>query len=238
MIICYSRKFLMFMPWKTASSTMGARLKPFNESPYSAFYAFSPHLNRVVHQHITCAEFQAFPESRQDFFIGSFVRNPYDRVYSGFLQLQRDIQGQPGSAYPADWVRALVKRQLADNLAQLFRADYDFDRWLDSVTEDQVYEVGRNTSFPLHPAHYWTHLDGKPYAAFIGRVENFEADLDAFCRRVGIDSPDRTNRNVSEEAPPPADRPYRHIDRMSRRSLDRINQLFRDDFDLFHYAKI
>ncbi|HYZ61659.1 MAG TPA: sulfotransferase family 2 domain-containing protein [Acetobacteraceae bacterium] len=228
----------MLAPWKTASSTLHERLVPYNESIYSRFYYFSPFLNRVVHQHITCTEFAAYPESTRDYLVASFVRNPYDRVYSGFIQLQRDIREQPDAPFPAEWVRALVVRQLTENLDQLRRADFDFDRWVDSVTEYQVFEVGRNSSFPLHPGHYWTHVVGQEYARFIGRVESFEADLDRFCREVGIEVPERRNQNVSEGGLGRSNGAYRYASRMARRSIDKINALFEQDFDLFGYERL
>ena len=238
-IISYSKRFVVFAPWKCASSTLHLRLKDYNESPYSRFFHFSDHLNRVVHQHLTCADFLGLPESRLGLFAGSFVRNPYDRAYSGFLQLQGDMR-QLDFPYPAEWIRDLVSTQLADNFAQLARADFDFDRWLASVTEDQVLEAGRNTSFPLHPAHYWTHVGAEQYAAFVGRVERFEQDVDRFCAAVGIAEPDRVNDNVKSSVPlgDGPDRAYRYASRMSRRSVDRINRLFARDFELFGYETL
>jgi hypothetical protein len=66
--------------------------------------------------------------------------------YSGFLQLQRDIQLHPVLPFSQTWIKKLVMRQLADNLAQLAAAD--FDKWFELVEEHQIYEVGRNSSFP------------------------------------------------------------------------------------------
>jgi hypothetical protein len=100
MTISHAKQFVMFAPWKTASSRIHRRLEQYNESPYSRFFYFNPYLQRVVHQHVTCAEFTSFPESRCGYFLASFVRTPYDRVYSGFLQLQKDIQQEPYALFP------------------------------------------------------------------------------------------------------------------------------------------
>src|SRR5438309_1462874 len=111
MIISPSRKFAVLAAWKTASQTIHHRLSAYNESPYSAFFYFNPYLNRVVHQHITCSDFLCLPESKMSYYMASFVRNPYDRTYSGFLQLQRDIEIQPHATFPAPWIRDLVMDQ-------------------------------------------------------------------------------------------------------------------------------
>lgn len=230
----------MFLPWKTASQTVAARLRPHNESPYDGFFAFNPYLNRVVHQHMNCADFACLPEARLEYFRGSFVRNPYDRVYSGFRQLQKDIQEQVGVTFPEPWIRDLVMRQLADNLAQMRQAEFRFDEWLALVREDQIYEAGRDSSFPLHPAHYWTHVAGRQFVDFVGRVEQFEACFREFLDRAGIDPPDPVNANVVDLQGGSAENPfgYRYADRMSARSIDKINALFAADFEIFGYDRI
>ena len=241
MIISHRKRFVLFSPWKTASQTTYARLDAWNESPYSRFFDFNPHLNRVVHQHLTCADFVGLPESRLGYLTGAFVRNPYDRCYSGFLQIQRDIADQSRLSFPTPWVRGLVLQQQRALQAQLQRANFAFDVWLALIRDHHVYEIGRNTSLPLHPAHYWTHLAGQPFVDFVGRVETFEADFGAFLARVGIEGEvvASVNANVSgDPAAPPADPSgYKYTTRMSRRSRERIEALFADDFEIFGYAR-
>ena len=236
MILSHAKAFVILAPWKTASSTMHLRFAVLNESPFSRFYYFSPYLNRVTHQHITCAEFSSYPQARLGYATTAFVRNPYDRVYSGFLQVQRDLREQPLAVFPAQWVRELVLHQREENRAHLARADYDFDRWVAGLTEAQIFATGRNTSFPLHPAHYWTHLAGAQYVSFIGRVERFEHDLALFCGRVGVAVPPRVNSNVSSNADT-ADL-YRYAAAMRPASIDKINRLFAEDFALFGYQML
>lgn len=240
MIISHQKKFAIFFPWKTASQTTFLRLQPYDESPYSKFFHFNPFLNRVVHQHITCAEFSCLPESKLGYFTASFVRNPYDRVYSGFRQLQKDIQTQPYASYPNTWIRNLVMKQLSENFAQLCAAQFDFDKWLESVSDEQIYEVGRNTNFPLHPSHYWTHIHAKQTVDFIGYVENFEADFQKLLTRVGIKIVEMNNANVVELNGNAKNNPfgYRYVDRMNIDSIRKINRLFEQDFDLFNYQRL
>lgn len=218
---------------------MSLRLGPYNNSPYSHFFYFNPYLNRVLHQHVTCAEFMSFPESKLGYFTGSFVRNPYDRVYSGFRQLQRDIQDQPHASYPDPWIRDLVTKQLSENFAQLCQAQFKFDEWLTLVGEEQIYEVGRNSNFPLHPSHYWTHVAGQQFVNFVGRVESFEVDFERFLSHVGIEPMAPVNANVVD-LEGSANNPfgYRYVDRMNSQSIKKINRIFVQDFDLFGYERI
>ena len=241
LIISHNKRFVMFRPWKTASQTVHARLKLYNESPYSDFFYFNQYLNRVVHQHITCAEFTCLPESRLGYLAASFVRNPYDRTYSGFLQLKRDIQQQPSATFPISWIRELVVTQLQENRIQLERANFQFDEWLKLVDESQIYEIGLNSNFPLHPAHYWTHVAGEKVVSFVGRVEHFETDFQDFLLHAGITAPvEPVNANVSNSIQVANDdrSGYKYVSLMSVRSIDKINALFAADFELFGYLKV
>jgi Sulfotransferase family len=240
MIISHKKKFAAFRPWKCASSTLSARLEPYDQSPYSRFYHFNPHLGRVTHQHLTCADFAALPESKLGYFTFTFVRHPYDRVYSGFQQFFRDIDWQPKASFPSNWVKQLVLSQLASNFAQLARALFDFDTWWASVDEHQIYNAGANSSFPLHPAHYWTHIDGTQYVDSIGKVENFETDVEAICSRLEIPVPEKQNVNLSGESVGVSLDPNQtyYSSRMNRASLDKINAIFARDFQLFDYKKL
>lgn len=239
MIISHKHRFIMLTPWKTASQTVRARLEPYNESTYPKFYYFNAHLNRVVHQHITCADLVNLPEGRLGYLLAAFVRNPYDRAYSGFRQLQRGMVEQLKWSYPDRWIGDLVKKQWLEIHAQFCRADFDFDKWISIVGDEQVYEVGNNSSFNLHPAHYWTHVAGEKIASFVGKVETFESDFQRFLAEVGIEHTDEVNANVTDlmgDAESNASG-YRYINRMNSVSRSRITDLFARDFDLFDYEK-
>jgi hypothetical protein len=240
-IISHKQKFVMLATWKAASQTLRKRLRDYNESPYSRLYDFNPHLNRVVHhQHMTCAEFRSLPEARLGYFVGAFVRNPYDRVYSGFRQLQLDARVMPRLPFPQPWIRDLVTRQITDNLSQLMEARFEFDAWLGLLRDEQILEVGRNTSFLLHPAHYWTHVAGERAVDFLGRVEHFEADFSRFLAVFGIELGRQRNANVSDLDGDAGSNThgYRYVTRMEPRSRARINDLFRQDFEFLGYEKV
>jgi hypothetical protein len=228
------------MPWKTASQTMALRLEQYNECRYSRFFYYNEYLNRVVHQHITCADFACLPESKLGYLVASFVRNPYDRVYSGFRQLQKDIEIQPQAHghYPTPWIERHVMKQLAENQEQFKKANFQFDQWLGSITQEQVYEAGRNSNFPLHPAYFWTHVAGKQAVDFVGKVENFEADFKNFLELVDIKQVQQVNDNVVDLETNTNPHGYRYLDRMSPKSIQKINKLFEKDFELFGYQKI
>jgi Sulfotransferase family len=234
-IISHAKRFVILAPWKTASSTIRTRLGSYCESPYSTFFEFNPILKRVVHQHMTYADFAALPESRLGYFTAAFVRNPYDRVYSGFNQLQKDLREQPAAPFPSPGVRDLVMRQLAENFAQLSQAGFSFECWFDLVDPFAIYDAGRNTNFPLHPAHYWTHYNREQAVDFIGRVETFERDFHRLCQALGIEPDNHANANtdVGESQLAGDHNGYRYVERMSSRARQKVNDVFREDFELF-----
>lgn len=239
MIISHGHKFVLMLPWKTASSTCRASLQDYDQSTYEQFFAFNPHLNRVVNQHITLAEFLALPESHLNYSIAAFVRNPYDRAYSGFVQIQRDFETHPRYHFADRWIGDLVRTQIAENMGRVISAGFDFDKWILSLPDYEIFEVGRNVSMMLHPAHYWTHVHETKVASFIGKVEFFQHDFAKLCSEIGIAAPPIISSNISDdhgEDDPLSNSKYAR--RMSRRSLDRINELFKSDFDLFNYERL
>jgi hypothetical protein len=238
MILSHKHKFVILAPWKTASSTLWLRLSAYDESPYSGYFDFNAHLNRVVHQHLTLADFRMLPESRLGYTTAAFVRNPYDRVYSGFIQLQRDVIEQPKVVFPSEWIKQLVTDQLAEVARRLIAAGYDFNQWILTLPEYEIHEAGRNTSMLLHPACYWTHADGQQSVDFVGKVENFEHDVERLCARLGIPLPETENANVTGDLPVPSSNQSRYASRMSRDAINRINHLFADDFTAFGYERI
>jgi hypothetical protein len=186
---------------------------------------------------MTCVEFCSLPESRLGYFTASFIRNPYDRVYSGFQQLQKQIQQQPKAEFREPWIKDLVTRQLTENFALLCQAGFEFNKWLELVKEYQIYEVGHNTSFPLHPAHYWTHIKGDQSVDFIGRVETFENDFSTFCTKVGLHNIGMMNDNITVEPLDRENTSFKYVDKMDRKSKDKINTLFKSDFEFFGYER-
>ena len=228
------------MPWKTASQSLRARLSHIDESPYPKFFYFNSHLNRVVHQHLTLADFLAIPESRQGHRLAVFVRNPYDRVFSGFKQLLRDVASQPAWLnFPNPWIRDLVTQQLADNFSLLCKAQFNVNKWFQQLPKYQLVEAGRDSSLPLYPAHYWTHVQNRQVADFIGRVEHFENDFEVLCQLFGIENAGNQTLNQSGDVNAELDvQGYRYIHRLQPQTITRINEVFSDDFDLLGYKKI
>jgi hypothetical protein len=176
------------------------------------------------------------PEAELDYFKATFVRNPYDRAYSGFLQIQRDFAEQPKISFSLDWIGELIREQISNNMELVIRSGFDFDNWIKILPEHEVRDIGRNTNMPLHPAHYWTHVHGEQWVDFFGKVESFEEDFSSFTRIIDIEKPKVELANVTCHEN--LSNGYRYTNRMNKASIDRINHLFEEDFKLLNYEKI
>jgi Sulfotransferase family len=240
MIISHSKRFVLLLPWKAASQTAVARLSLYDDSPYPRFFYFNQQLKKVTHQHTIYSDYSRLPEKQLGYFEVAFVRNPYDRVYSGFGQLQRDLMMQPHAEFPAEWIRDQVMSQLSENLAQLTQASFDFNRWVSLIRKEQIEDAGRNSNFPLHPNHYWTHDKHEQGVDFVGRIENFETDFRTFVETVGLESTSQINQNVVSLVGGAETNPYgyRYVHHMSDDTIRKINIVFAEDFELFGYGQI
>ena len=106
------------------------------------------------------------------------------------------------------------------------------------MEEHEIHHTGSNLLFLLHPLRYWTHQGQKQCVNFIGRVENFENDFLRLVSSWSLPVYDMSvNENTSGDIAASANA-YRHLERMNHVSIDRLNELFSDDFELFGYEKV
>lgn len=238
MILCPDQHLAVLLPWKTASQTLKKRLGHLNHSPYPDYYYFNSTIGRVVHQHITLSDFQQLPECRPETILAVFVRNPYDRVFSGFLQMVKDLKTQPRRMISDPLVRRQVLSQLQVNFDGLKAASYDFNQWFQNLPDYFFYDRARNTSLPLHPITAWTHSAGVLRAQFVGRVESFEFDFQRLCRRFNLENVGQENENVSFDglaSLPAIAGKCRYLHFFQSNTIARVNEVFGDDFKYFGY---
>lgn len=237
MIVSDTHQLVILAPWKCASQTLHATLDKYNTSRYDRFFHFSPRLGRVVHQHITLGDFLALPESGLGYRVATFVRNPYDRAFSGFLQIQRDFNDQPKHDFQPAWVGDLVRTQIADNMKRIIESGFNFDKWIINLPEYEIFDIGRNTNMPLHPAHYWTHSEDRA-VDFIGKVEEFEKDFYEFCQLFSIEFTEIKIENASNLVESSENSYPKYKNYISRYSIDKINEIFSKDFEIFNYERL
>lgn len=239
MLLMPDARLALLFPWKTASQTLQRRLESWGVRPYPALPAFNVALGRVAHQHLTLADWEALPESRRGFELAVFVRNPYDRVVSGFRQALRDVQVLPRLRHPSPMVAALVAEQSARIHSGLQAAGFELNRWFASLPLHAMLDAAHNVCLPLYPATYWTHRGTERRAHFIGRVETFEADYARLLTRYGLPDTTRVVANRSKDLPArPDDHGYQYAHLLTPRNVARINEVFAHDFALLDYPRL
>ena len=107
MIISHKFEFIWFQPRKVASTTIFERLGSYNESEYQQQNYYNKYLNKMSSKHISYEDFLELPEAKLNYKKVSFVRNPYDRFYSDFLQCKKDFNKNHGKFDTKPWGRLL-----------------------------------------------------------------------------------------------------------------------------------
>ncbi|MFN8125956.1 MAG: sulfotransferase family 2 domain-containing protein [Candidatus Nanopelagicales bacterium] len=233
MLVLHRHRLILLEPWKSASSTTRHRLGELNGFHRDHAVWFEPEVGRVISNHLTQHDLARLPEGALGYDVAVFIRNPYDRVVSAFRQVHRDLARQGNHDFGDRLVNRSSELQLAATRDLLHRSGGNLNRWVALLDRRCVDVPGHNPNLPLHPAHYWTHRDGVRKASVIGRVEDFETDFADLCRRYSL--PSRSgNRNVDSDPRPG----IRHAALLSTESLQRIEEWFAADLDLFGYPRL
>ena len=227
----------ILLPWKCASQTVRTRLLPYAQEPYKQLFYFNPVLQKLRNQHHTYADYLLLPQSKQGHQVATFVRNPYDRVVSGFMQLCRDATVIPQLPFEDPAMKFFVLDQVAQNTQDIIRAGYNLNVWFLNLSPYKMLDTS-SVTFLLQPAHAWTHV-GDQKIDFIGKVENFEVDFEILKSRYGIGSTSLESVNQSDlKATAMSAAPYRYAKRLHSKTIARINDIFSRDFELFGYDKL
>lgn len=210
--ISTEKRFIYFVIPKTGSVTVRAAIDPVRDIKRPASH-FS--------EHITIDRFLASPYSDlfDDYFKFTFVRNPYDRLYSGYMQ-------DRFAAYNLDhWAGA--KRPIFDRIGDDFATCVR-----DFVTRADI----ENDPFWICfcPMIKFTHRHGNPVMDWVGRNETFSADLPDLGRRLGLEIETIQEMNVRSTSMEMG----RHLAKYDRATIEIVNSMYKDDFAAFDYHMI
>lgn len=165
--------------------------------------------------HVPISRFAAFDREKfRSFFKFSFVRNPWDRLLSGFAHLKG--QGEPLAAREERW----SKRYLSE-----------IENFEDFVLKLRDEEF---RALIINDVHFrsqldWITLRGSNRIAvdFLGRFESLEDDFSQLSRRLGI----RAALPLRKQTKRP---PYR--DAYSKEMRGIAEQIFRSDIERLGYS--
>ena len=157
-----------------------------------------------------------YPDMCQDYFMFTFVRNPFERFLSGYMYW-KDI------------------RNLLGDMELL-----EYARNFDSIFEERVMRNNKgNMIASKEIVHTWNmsylngHEDKWKYVDFIGRHESFERDLIRVMEVTGCEPPEeipKQHRSTFSEN----EKPYTWYYCDESKYL--VEQMFRMDLDRFQYS--
>ncbi|RVE81806.1 sulfotransferase family 2 domain-containing protein [Sinorhizobium meliloti] len=210
--ISLQKQFIYFVVPKTGSATLRKAL-----SQYIDIKRPTEHFS----EHVPIKRFLASSHAdlTRDFFKFSFVRNPYDRLYSGFRQ---DVL----AAYKLKhWEES--KKPIFDRIGE------DFNRYvIEYVTRADI----RNDPFWICfcPMHEFTHLNGRLFVDFVGKTETLWDDIRKLEKILKLECAETEDLNVRN----PSRSELKYIEHYSPEVIEIVNGLYSDDFRYFGYTPL
>lgn len=212
MVISHSKKFAFFHVPKTGGHTVTLRLKKFLQQRFKrheeeiAMY----HAEGKMHRYVSHPESADFFRKHRDYFSFSYVRNPWDRVFSYYLatnkkssketKLQKDISKKEFSSF-LERVRAGTQRRAAHIMASQFYC---------LKTPQEIIGVD-----------------------YVARFENFEQEFETIISRLNINKYELdytviSNRSNFEN--------FDYKNFYNQEGIDWVAKQHKDDLIYFHYT--
>lgn len=196
----------------------------FDSKRYPQSEYFNKVLGKRSHKHIALDDFHRLPESRESYARFTFVRNPYDRLYSGFLQRKKKFSKKPPKRFLPD--------KFKEERAAVSGGFREFVAFYMETKKERL------------PLSQFAYHDGRPAIDYVGFLETFEASFSQICDRVGIQNPDGGNDNVqfsgleSEMSRDASEIRFRYLDKYDSETLEILNENAAQDFQIFGYRMI
>ncbi len=213
MVISHRHRYIYFVIPKCASATVRQSLKNHTDIGYPV---------TQYEQHVTIQQFLSSEYGsllQESYLPFTFVRNPYDRLYSGYLQ------DRLAATRYEKWipVKAPIFQEIGD----------DFNRYIQNyVRHAKLLSDWRWICFC--PMHAFSYLDGECIVQFIGRAESVEKDLRELGDILKTDIEKSENFNINT---PPQEN-LKYLKKYDRATIEIVNQIYEDDFRLFNYEML
>lgn len=161
--------------------------------------------------------------SIKSFFVFSFVRNPYSRIYSHWKFLRKSYKQRHHlhfSNFSVHFDLLYSLRGFEDFVNCVFRHRKEYEM---GARSDKHTYMG----YVFMPQVFWLDYD-PDQIDFLGRFESLDSDFDSVCSRLGtklcLPFKNRTVRHVEE-----------HIHHHTLNTVDKTNKMFHIDFDKLGY---
>lgn len=227
MPIDFSKKIIFIHVPKTGGSTISSRLKipdgmhtlsrsRLRISVDGCFYT-DDHIPAWIVKRLR-------PEEFKEYYKFSFVRNPYDRIYSEFVWYHSDRLSR-------------INPQVSENPRNIENWNFDNKPMDESIIKKQFDIWVRNYYSPIDNGrkhsqvfHLFDKQKTKILIDGVYKFENFEYEFEKLCKKINF-TPDSNEILTKSKV---------SIDRnilLTENNKDYIYTLFKEDFDTFGYSK-
>ena len=164
--------------------------------------------------HLTVKEYKRIfgPVVYRNYFSFTFVRNPYERLYSAWNFLRN-------GGFKED------ERIWAEN--NIMKYDLFSDFVLEWLNSESIWKINH-----FKPQYFFVcDLNNHPEVDFIGRVENIDEDFQYVCNQLGVEnSLPRLNCSQFKDS--------NIMTAYTSEAFEKVNRLYDLDFKIFDYSKI
>ena len=158
--------------------------------------------------HLTFQELLRINNLYQSYTVVCVTRNPYDRLYSAFLEFRKRYN--PSATFDQYFRDILVLKKYNSD-ARLIHGR--------PMVEFVFSNIGRTSMT-------------RPRSMFVLRQESFEDDFGAVCSYIGLACDVKTNANISGDTIPTT---HKYVSLMTPEQLSAIETFYRLDFVSFNY---
>ena len=224
-MINHKYKFIFLHIPKTGGMSIGQTLYKIQDE-YTRYEGFNIHYDK-------------FDKSLfEEYFVFTFVRNPWDRFYSQYKF--RNFLNKHPLGYVIDnfedlWTDFYYPDIISKN-KQEFIDTFRYNN-ISSVHRNKpgyslVNHVGENIHLASQTdylkGHFSGNIDKFPYIDFIGRCENLQQDFDFVCNKVGIPQTELLHLNKRKSS-------LKYYEAILDSNVDTLQNKFSDDIDMFGY---
>jgi len=195
MVVDHEKRYIFVSVAKTGSTSIRRRLGFFKDPPPLIYHMF---LKDMIMNLPDC----------KDYFKFAFVRNPYDRAYSTYMNLK--YGGHPSWADP-------------------IRKKNSFEEFVLDLESSEYSQF-----IHLRPQFEYVAVDGEIGVDFLGRFENLQEDFRIVEAKIGLLHGDLERYRITI---PPNPLPVGEEKKYTQEMKDVILRFYKKDFESLGYDK-
>lgn len=159
----------------------------------------------------------------RDYFVFTFVRNPWDRLYSQYKF--RPFLKEHNFEYAVNNLEDLFEQELGGIPDS---AKYTLNTPIQTVSDGSGEFIHLASQVEFLQGKFSQNVDRLPFINFIGRFENLQEDFNYVCSKIGIPQTQLLHMNRGNSSTP-----YKDI--YNKELVEKTRKKFSDDISYFNY---